>query len=153
MRRPMTDDRQPRVGLVLGAGGTTGAAFHAGTLLALEQDIGWDPRTADIIVGSSAGSIVGSLLRAGLTTDDLSAWGVSAAARPDGLASRRVLDRMEEAPYRIAPPLRVPRPSGSFLKSAWRPSQFRPHTALMSMLPHGWIDAGTTLQRLGDLVD
>src|SRR5687768_10821746 len=142
----MTVDRQPRVGLVLGAGGATGAAFHAGTLLALEHDIGWDPRTADVIVGSSAGSIVGALLRAGLTTDDLSAWGVSADARPDGRASRRVLDRLDQTPYRIAPPLRVPLPSGTLLKSALRPSGFRPHTALMSMLPHGWIDAGTTLQ-------
>src|SRR4051794_21330801 len=66
------------VGLVLGAGGATGAAFHAGTLLALQHDLGWTPDSAEIIVGSSAGSIVGGLLRAGLTTDDLSAWGTSA---------------------------------------------------------------------------
>ena len=72
-----TAPRRTGIGLVLGAGGTTGAAFHAGTLLALQQDLGWDPNTADVIVGSSAGSIVGGLLRAGLTTDDLSAWGTS----------------------------------------------------------------------------
>jgi hypothetical protein len=36
-----------KVGLVLGAGGAASAAYHAGTLLALEQDLGWDPRPAD----------------------------------------------------------------------------------------------------------
>ena len=42
-----------RTGLVLGAGGVVGQAFHAGVLAALEQDVGWDPRSAEIIVGSS----------------------------------------------------------------------------------------------------
>lgn len=51
-----TAPRRTGIGLVLGAGGTTGAAFHAGTLLALQQDLGWDPNTADVIVGSSAGT-------------------------------------------------------------------------------------------------
>src|SRR6478735_9602223 len=81
-----------RIGLVLGAGGTTGAAFHAGALLALEQDLGWDPREADIIVGSSAGSIVGALLRAGLTTDDLAAWGAVAEPLESGRQARVLLD-------------------------------------------------------------
>ena len=34
------------VGLVLGAGGVVGQAYHAGVLAALEHDCGWDPRTA-----------------------------------------------------------------------------------------------------------
>ena len=62
--------RRRRVGLVLGA---AGAADHAGALLALQQDTGWDPRTADVVVGTSTGSIVASLLRVGLSTDDLAA--------------------------------------------------------------------------------
>ncbi|MEZ5179426.1 MAG: hypothetical protein R2746_14430 [Acidimicrobiales bacterium] len=32
-----------RVGLVLGAGGIVGQAFHAGVLGALANDLGWDP--------------------------------------------------------------------------------------------------------------
>jgi hypothetical protein len=31
-----------RIGLVLGAGGLTGTAFHAGVLTALAEDAGWD---------------------------------------------------------------------------------------------------------------
>src|SRR5690349_19155028 len=54
-----------RVGLVLGAGGVVGHAFHAGVLAALEDVAGFDARDADLIVGTSAGSVVGALLRAG----------------------------------------------------------------------------------------
>lgn len=60
----------PRVALVLGAGGITGGSFHAGTLAAL-ADAGWDARTAELIIGTSAGSVVGGLLRGGLPPIDL----------------------------------------------------------------------------------
>jgi NTE family protein len=61
----------PRVGLVLGAGGTVGAAYHAGVLFSVEHHTGFDPRDATQIVGTSAGSLVGGLLRAGVSTEDL----------------------------------------------------------------------------------
>ena len=54
-----------RIGLVLGAGGLVGAAFHEGVLRALQEATGWDPRDAEVIVGTSAGSHVGAALRAG----------------------------------------------------------------------------------------
>ncbi len=44
-----------RVGLVLGAGGVVGQAYHAGVLAVLEHDFGFDPRAVDVIVGTSAG--------------------------------------------------------------------------------------------------
>jgi NTE family protein len=50
------------VGLVLGAGGVTGDAFHRGVLRALWQ-AGYDARAADVVVGTSAGSMVGAMLR------------------------------------------------------------------------------------------
>jgi NTE family protein len=52
-----------RVGLVLGAGGVTGEAFHRGVLAALTEATGFDPRAAEVIVGTSAGSLVGVSLR------------------------------------------------------------------------------------------
>src|SRR4051812_13147322 len=60
----------PRVGLVLGAGGMAGTAFHAGVLCALGEDIGWDARDAEIVVGTSAGSTSAALLRAGFPPVD-----------------------------------------------------------------------------------
>src|SRR5690348_3959752 len=62
-----------RIALVLGAGGPVGHAFHAGALSALEHALGWDARSADLVVGTSAGAQVGGLLRAGLHGADLSA--------------------------------------------------------------------------------
>jgi NTE family protein len=59
------DDR-PRVGLVLGAGGVLGGAWLAGTLATLTEQTGWDPMAADVIVGTSAGSMIGALLASGV---------------------------------------------------------------------------------------
>ncbi|MBW3666382.1 MAG: patatin-like phospholipase family protein [Actinobacteria bacterium] len=61
-----------RVGLVLGGGGITGAAYEMAALLALELATGWNPNDADVLVGTSSGSFVGSLLRHdALTVDSL----------------------------------------------------------------------------------
>jgi len=73
-----------RIGLVLGGGGAAGFAYHAGALTALEVDRGWDARTADVIVGTSAGALVGGLLRRGVPASDLAA--VTVGAGPSGSA-------------------------------------------------------------------
>jgi NTE family protein len=69
-----------RVGLVLGAGGTVGLSYHAGVLRALEQIGGYRPNDADLIVGTSAGSVVGAYLRSGWTTEDL--WQMAMGTHP-----------------------------------------------------------------------
>jgi NTE family protein len=46
-------------------------AFHGAVMAALQNATGWDPRTADVIVGTSAGSITGAMLRAGIPAADL----------------------------------------------------------------------------------
>lgn len=71
MHRPGSSSPKARVGLVLAGGGIAGYGFHTGALAALASCTGWDPRQAEIIVGTSAGSIVASLLRAGLAPDEL----------------------------------------------------------------------------------
>lgn len=60
--------REPRVALVLGSGGPRGFA-HVGVLLALEE-AGIRP---DLVVGSSAGALVGALYAAGVSPRDLEA--------------------------------------------------------------------------------
>src|SRR4051794_30145226 len=62
---PPTAGGDMRTALVLGGGGVPGVAYHAAVLAALENDLGWDARSAQVIVGTSAGAIVGSLPRAG----------------------------------------------------------------------------------------
>lgn len=55
-----------RVGLVLGAGGVMGGAWLTGGLEAIARETGWDPATAEYVVGTSAGSMMGALLAAGV---------------------------------------------------------------------------------------
>ena len=59
------------VALVMGSGGIVGGAFHAGVLKALDDVWGIDARSVDLIVGTSAGSISGALVAAGLGPSDL----------------------------------------------------------------------------------
>ena len=51
---------------MLGAGGVQGGAWLTGGLDALARETGWDPATADFVVGTSAGSMIGSLCVAGI---------------------------------------------------------------------------------------
>ena len=55
-----------KVGLVLGAGGVLGGAWLVGGLSALARETDWDPGSADQIVGTSAGSMIGALVAAGI---------------------------------------------------------------------------------------
>jgi NTE family protein len=66
-------------GLVLGAGGVVGMAYNAGVLKGLE-DAGLDPASAEVIVGTSAGAVVGAYLRSGWTVDDF--WHLAHGTHP-----------------------------------------------------------------------
>lgn len=145
----------PRVGLVLGAGGVVGQAYHAGVLAALEHDYGWDPRTADVIVGTSAGSITGSLLRAGVPASDLAAWTVRAPLTDEG----QILEEMfgtkhpELAPFSpLDMVLRRPSIPGPrmVLDAIRRPREFRALRAAMSLVGPGRFDIVEQLAALGD---
>ena len=79
------------VGLVLGAGGLHAAAQHAGVLAALSEATGWDPRTADVVVGTSAGATTAVSLRAGVSAPDLYA---SYARTPLSGEGQDIMDRV-----------------------------------------------------------
>ncbi|HEY3483993.1 MAG TPA: patatin-like phospholipase family protein, partial [Ilumatobacteraceae bacterium] len=136
-----------RVGLVLGGGGVAGLAFHAGTLAALHHDTGWDPATADIVVGTSAGSIAGCILRAGISTEDLAAWGSNVSPSAEGQAAHRpMLDHFSAGRPRVQ------------LRPSWRPRHAHLYRTLlgsrnfsaaaMSVLPHGFLDLAPAVRRV-----
>ena len=52
------------VGLVLGGGGITGAAYEFAALMAIRMATGWHPNDAEIIIGTSAGATVAAVVRA-----------------------------------------------------------------------------------------
>jgi NTE family protein len=56
----------PLDALVLGGGGILGEAWMLGVLAGLEEATGFDPRTAEAFVGTSAGSIVAAVLAGGV---------------------------------------------------------------------------------------
>jgi NTE family protein len=63
--------RPPRRGLVLGAGGALGAAWMIGALNALADVEGHDARTADVVLGTSAGSVIAALVGCGHSVEEL----------------------------------------------------------------------------------
>ncbi|MGY1802476.1 patatin-like phospholipase family protein [Blastococcus sp. SYSU D00922] len=145
-----------RVGLVLGGGGVVGQAYHSGVLAVLQNDFGFDARTADVVVGTSAGSITGTLLRMGVSAEDLAAWTVKAPLSGDD----DVLQQMAEAALPELAPLRpldlVRRPMrlpGRHMvaRALSRPLQFRPMAAGLSLLAPGRHDILEQLSALREL--
>ncbi|MBB3676265.1 patatin-like phospholipase family protein [Modestobacter versicolor] len=61
---------EQRTALVLGGGGITGIAWEVGVLAGLAE-AGVDLGTADLVVGTSAGSVVGAQLRSGVDLEQL----------------------------------------------------------------------------------
>jgi len=134
--------RSPRVALVLGAGGVAGGAFHAGVLAALHEATGWDPRDAHVVVGTSAGSMTGAALRAGLSAPDL-------LARQEGRRMSAEGARIMAAagPPISPPPLRARSGrstspgdiAATLARAAARPLSTRPVALLAGLLPEGSI--------------
>src|SRR4051794_41389719 len=60
-----------RRGLVLGGGGVLGAAWMIGALQAARDAYAWEPHDADVIIGTSAGSVLTALLGCGITAETL----------------------------------------------------------------------------------
>jgi NTE family protein len=145
-----------RVGLVLGGGGVVGQAYHSGVLAVLQHDFGFDARTADMIVGTSAGSITGTLLRLGVSPEDLAAWTVKAPLSGDDDVLRHMAETTVPTLAPLNPlhllrrPLRLP---GRHMlqRAVTRPLQFRPLAAGMTLLAPGHHDVVEQLAALREL--
>lgn len=144
-----------RVGLVLGAGGVTGLAYHAAALAALDHDLGWDPRSADIVTGTSAGSVVAAFLRRGIPASDLSAIAVGdePTHSPAGVA-RALRDRREFPPVRLRTIMGRPRLPSRAILAAWlrRPWRVDPVSAIASVIPDGTLDLVEHTSALDELL-
>jgi NTE family protein len=127
-----------RIGLVLGAGGLTGQAFHAGVLAALVEATGWDPRTASLMVGTSAGAGVGAYLRLGLSGPDLAAL---LATEPLSDAGADLIGRLGPSGDWTTPvgPRNWPKPPHPRLvaRAITRPLKIRPEAVLGVTFPAG----------------
>ena len=140
-----------RVGLVLGAGGVVGASWLIGALEALESETGWNPSEADMIVGTSAGAVVGALTAAGIPPAYMAAYTAGRAldevadteARCDELAARVAADveHIEASHYRPAfalPPI-GPGSGRMAVNTLLHPRRHTPATLLSGWLPRGFV--------------
>jgi NTE family protein len=145
----------PRIGLVLGAGGVVGQAYQAGVLAALEREIGWDPRRATIVVGTSAGSVTGAALRVGVPATDLAAslYGVPTSRRGGAILHRILPADAGPLPTpsvrSLFRPWNLPSPD-LLARTARRPWAFRPEVAAVTLLPAGQIDITERARGLDD---
>ena len=134
-------ERPARIGLVLGAGGVTGGAFHAGVLSALHAGLGWDPRKATIMVGTSAGSIASASLRAGLSAGDMLARYEDRPLSPEGTRLMHNVGPPRRPPP-LRPALRGRRPAeiaAVLTRIATRPFSAPPWALLSSLIPDGQV--------------
>ncbi|HSW15333.1 MAG TPA: patatin-like phospholipase family protein [Solimonas sp.] len=60
-----------RRALVIGCGGVLGGAWSIATLAALQRQLRWDPREAEVLIGTSSGAVLSALLGAGVPVERL----------------------------------------------------------------------------------
>jgi NTE family protein len=114
-------------------------------LSALVASLAWDPRTATIMVGTSAGSITATSLRAGLSAADLLARSEDRPLSPEGTRLMRNV-----GPPRRLPPLqpatrsrRSAEIADVLTRFATRPFAAPPWALLSSLIPDGQVSTAT----------
>ena len=115
-------------GLVLGAGGAAAWVFHTGVIRTLQQDAGFDPTSAELIIGTSAGAAVAATLRAGRDVAEV----FEAATRPPSPEQRSaMLAQLRAAPKTL-------RPLSPGLARHALPGGRGITLALAGLIPPGW---------------
>jgi NTE family protein len=149
----MSGDVGPRrIGLVLGAGGPVGHAYECGVLAGIAEATGWDPRLAEIVIGTSAGAQVAALLRAGMTAADLAARVMEERLSPAGAEiARHHVRPSHSTPHPDHPPRFMPGDVGHVLRSLARPWNAHPGAMLAALLPPGRASLEAQAQGFRDL--
>lgn len=133
----MTFYSEKSTALVLGAGGLAGMAYHVGVLRALET-FGFRPNECDLIIGTSAGAVIGGYLRKNYSVNDL----YQMAVADSGRNMPKVLNRAGNNPVES-----LPRLMGSLFvasQSLLKLNAERYANSLLGKLPAGafWLGDG-----------
>jgi NTE family protein len=129
--RPGSRPAAPRIGLVLGAGGVLGAAWMTGALVRLQERLPGPVADVDLIVGTSAGSVLAAALRCRASLAEITAW---QHGNVTGTLSESAALAAQEGPL---PPLPYPRPGSLPLAYAALTLQVPPWVGASGWLPHG----------------
>ena len=132
---------RPNRALVLGCGAVAGAAWQIATLNELQQQLGWDARDARILIGTSAGAVLATLLGAGVSIERM-------MASQRGEASDCQWNHDTDTGGAMPP---LPRPGISGIRLALHGLRGRvaPLTAITGLMPHG----RTNMQPMMNLID
>jgi NTE family protein len=124
-----------------------GAAWTIGALAAVEEEYGWDPREAEVLIGTSAGSVLAAFLGCGVGVEQLlnHQRGIVVPGDPEISYDP---DRDSGGALPPRPKLRIGSPKG-VLAAARRPHRVTPMAALSTVLPQG----RGSLDALGRLVE
>ena len=147
-----------KTGLVLGAGGVIGGSWLVGALEALESETGWSPSKADIISGTSAGSVVGALTAAGMSPSLMAAYiGGGTLDEIDALDQRTDLaaEKIDDMAYRLKLAL-PPIGPGSWrmaVSTALRPLKHAPSAVMSAWLPRGFISTQPITELVERFID
>jgi NTE family protein len=123
----------PSIGLVFGAGGVLGAAWMTGALARLQDRLPGAATDVDLVVGTSAGSVLAAALRCRASLDEMVAWQCGDAS---GILTESVVLAAKDGPLPPLPHLRLgslPLARAALL----RPLQVPPWVGASGWLPHG----------------
>jgi NTE family protein len=134
--------RRQRIGLVLGAGGILGAAWMVGALRAVQDRVDGPLGDVEIMVGTSAGSILAAALRSGIDVDELLRHQRGHSTDLPGL------DHVDRTSMPIPPRLGIGSPRLLTL-AALAPHRIRSTAAASALIPPG----RGRLDAVGNLVD
>src|SRR5918995_2018726 len=131
----------PRTALVLGGGGITGIAWELGILAGLAE-AGVDLTDADVVVGTSAGSVVGAQMTSGIPLAELYAGQLEPADAELGGRLSRI------AALKLVPPYVLPGSGrdklarvGRVARASHAPGSVDRERVIRSRLPiHDWPD-------------
>lgn len=135
--------RAPRIGLVLGAGGVLGSAWMVGALRALQGVVDRPLGEVELVLGTSAGAVLGSALRCGVSVDELVDH--QAGVPVDRLPDMRTLERESGDGL---PPVPLPWLGSPRLVAATvtAPCRVDPVVAASALLPVGRARMGSLIR-------
>lgn len=155
--RSRSTRRSRRIGLVLGAGGILGSAWTTGALAALAPRLDRPLGELDLVLGTSAGSVLGAALRCGMTVEELVAHqrGAAPADIDPGFAGTGLPDMrtLEKESGDGLPPVPLPwMGSPRLLASAvTHPGSIDPVVAASALVPAGRGRMSSLIRMVGAL--
>lgn len=132
--------RPPRRGLVIGAGAALGGAWALGVLCALGELEGYDPTDADVVVGTSAGSVLAALIGCGVPAGQMAerlGGGRGDVEGTEPVNSLDVVDHVHRALGHVPLPIPFPGNLALLTRSPGRSDRHTLMTAAAALAPRG----------------